>query len=236
LDFKTTEQDESIEVDDVYAVERSISVKADVKDYLNIYRSLDAKYNQRDLSNYSSFSFYGKGDGDVEITIVKESISEWSEQFRTRIKLNDENTVYNLDYGVFVSSQYDQIDLSDVTMIVFTVLGDNLNKELKQVELSNLQFNNRVISSVFDSEVDDQFKLYPNPIGDSETLLIELNRELDGQLRITNQYGQEVYVYKISNKDKKIKVDCDAWSQGVYMCQLTKKGKMIKSIKFLKFN
>ncbi|NJN34298.1 MAG: hypothetical protein HC817_08655 [Saprospiraceae bacterium] len=80
-DFKVTTT-EAVATDKTFTLERDPSVSANVKGYLSLFRALKAAGEAVDVSAHKNLSFEAKGNGIVEVTLVKKSIKEWGKQFR----------------------------------------------------------------------------------------------------------------------------------------------------------
>lgn len=198
IDLFEISKDERQESGDEYMIERSIEVKAKVKDYLNIYRSLDAKLNPANLISYNNLQFKAQGIGQVEITIVKESITEWSEQFRTNITLSESEKEFNLNIEDFASSLEMPLQLNDVTMIVFTILGNTQSLQSKKFNLSELSFTNNIISGTENLDDDLSKGIFPNPVREKATLIYHSLGE-DIELKIYNSYGTKLMTQELAS-------------------------------------
>jgi len=184
--------DERAEEEESQIVERSVSVSGEVKDYLNIYRSLDAKLNPKDLTEYNSLKFLADGKGTMEITLVKSSIENWENQFRTSIELSETNELFILNAEQFESNSEDVLSLEDVTMLVFTLLGDNQTFQTKTLNLSEVSFINNMVSSTQSYAFESQSVMQPNIVA-AKTDFIFLSQQNDKViLNITDLLGRIV--------------------------------------------
>ena len=227
--------DERENLDDEYMVERSIELKAKVKNYLNIYRSLDAKLNAQNLSDYNNLQFLASGIGQVQVTIVKESISEWNQQFRTNIILGSNEKEFNLKLEDFSSSLDIPLVLDDATMLVFTILGNTDYSTDKEFTISDLSFNSQVISATTDSGSEIVNGIFPNPVHKNATLNFESNGG-NIELQVYNAYGIRVIQNSIEAKKgvNEIEIDCAELSAGQYFYTISEKTKQINYGKFIK--
>ena len=97
-------QNDNIYTGSGYRVERNISLSATTSEYVSAFRSFTPRFTPIDLSSYDVLELYASGTGDVEITIVKESIDTWENQYRTTIKLNETESHYAIPFAHFVSA------------------------------------------------------------------------------------------------------------------------------------
>ena len=231
-----TAQDQRTSIDDGYQVERSISVTGRVKNYFNVFRSLDAKFKPFDLDDYNSLSFNASGNVNLQVTIVKASIDKWEDQFRTNITLRDTEELYALKKEHFVSDKYDILTLEDVTTIVFTILGDNQQYQDVSLDINEVSFKNAITTNVLNIENDEKLSFSPNPAKDF--LNFSINSEYNGtqQLSITNSYGVEVLNTNInvSPGRNNQKIDISELENGCYVFFLKDGSGNMRTGKFIK--
>ena len=178
--------------EETFMVERSINLTAEVNDYLNIYRALDAKLNPQDLTQFNSLQFDAYGTGEVEITLVKSSIDNWQDQFRTRIMLDAEKSSYTLLKSQFESATGQDFILNDVNMIVFTLLGNTSSFQEKNITLENVRFQNSTLSSIEDIAESVSNSFFPNPTTGWTTLEFSATSNATHQITITDALGRTI--------------------------------------------
>ena len=232
--FNVSEDERSI-TDTEYQIERSIELKADVKDYLNVYRSLDAKLNPKNLSAYNHLSLSAQGLGKVEITIVKASISEWENQFRTELFLTENAVDYHISLDEFTSPIYENLELTDVNMIVFSILGENGVVSNKELTLSELSFTNQVVSSTEEVNKNDQSGIFPNPILDEGTIQF-YSQGGEVELSIMNALGtiELEQSYQTQKGMNDIKIDLSSLRTGQYFYHIKEGNKKDIKGRFIK--
>jgi len=222
--------------EDVYQIERGVRVDAKIKDYLNIYRSLDAKFNSIDLEQFDNLVFNAKGKGIMQITIVKASVAEWEQQFRTSIELTEDLKFVNIHKEDFTSPHEQELDMSDVTMLVFTLLGDSNESVTKNVHMSNMRFENSLVSSNERIEMGVISSAFPNPFENEIEFAVNDVKGSDAALSVYNADGMRVYE-KTLNLEGKItseKIDLSVLPSGIYFYRIVSdveiidKGKIIK--------
>ena len=175
-------------VEDSYQVERSIELEADVKDYLNIYRSLDPKYYPISLDEYNTLSFAAEGTGLMDITLVKESIDEWEQQPRTQIRLQGEKKTYNLNREIF--NEENEKPWNDIVMIVFSLINDQGDTQTYEIEISDMVFQNLITSSSNEIVAStDGSIITPNPVEDMAQILFDANVSSECNIRVHNTLG-----------------------------------------------
>ncbi len=236
INFEVSPEETFYNTEEAYQVERSVSVQANIRDYLNIYRALGPKLNKTNLSQFNSLVFNAQGQGDLEITVVKQSITSWEEQFRTTISLSADNQAFILNASNLSSITGEQLVFDDVTMVVFTLLGDNLNFAPKSIELSNVRFENALVSSNDEIEFIESIIVSPNPVVDVATFSFESDIATSATLNIVDQLGRVVAFNQINIKTgtNLLEMDLSSISTGGYYFQINaghrilNKGKLMK--------
>lgn len=222
--------------EEVFQVERSISLSASVKDYLNVYRSLDAKLNKKDLSKFNSLVFNNYGNGALEITIVKESIEAWENQYRTVIELTEQDKMTTLFIEDFESNSEDNIDLSDVTMIVFTLLGDNQAFAERELNLSNVRFQNSVTTSTTDHFSNSNLSIFPNPVQSLARISFDSEIRSIYEIQISNALGQIISqeTLRVMNGTNSYEINTAGYSVGTYTITISNEKEILHVEKFVK--
>ncbi len=221
--------------DDIYQIERSIRVQAQVKDYLNIYRSLDVKLNAKNLNASDALSFDAAGEGDVEITIVRKSIEDWSQQMRTYLTLDEETRHYELRKADFAHAQDKEIDWCDVSMIVFTLLGDNDRYETKTIELSDVYFGETAVStSVTETIESHTATISPNPTADQCTINLYETTDQEKEVNVYNMNGALIYTTVMPRNENEVTIDMTTLPVGLYNIRVSSATQHIFEEKILK--
>lgn len=208
---------EPLDDEDYYQVERSVSVQANVLDYLNIYRSLDPNLNAIDLTAYNSLAFQASGQGMMELTVVRASVGNWQDQFRTTLELSTEGELVTLFAHDFESSLGD-MSFNDITMLVFTLLGDQEDYKSKSLSISDLRFQNSIASSLQEAATDLSANVYPNPVIDYARMQFSSVIEA-GDLVVRDVNGK--MVHRSSHAaGRKIEFDLGDIPEGIYFYEL----------------
>jgi len=190
------EPQETIELEGGYIVERAIQVKAEVSDYLNIYRSLDPKYRSVDLSEFESFSLKATGTGLMQVTLVKASVADWNLQPRSQIRLDENSRTYSLSKEDFYMSAEE--DWSDVIMIVFSLVNDKTSAQLYEIEISDVLFQNEETSASHNlEEITSTCSVSPNPVSATATISFESEKDARVDLKIYDNLGRLSMIKKL---------------------------------------
>ncbi|KAA3631199.1 MAG: hypothetical protein DWQ02_16705 [Bacteroidetes bacterium] len=152
-----------------FAVERDVKLQGTMKNDVSIYRSFNPAFRPIDLSDQDLLVFNARGAGDMQVTIIRESILEWEQQMNTTVKLKEASEKYTLPLKRFYSPGYDP-DWSDVKMIVFTLKNQGGESQYFDVSLENVSFQQAGHDWGY---LDDGFEstVIPNPLTDKGTVL-----------------------------------------------------------------
>ena len=181
------EQNDFFPEEEGFAVERNVRFQGTVKDYVAIYRSLNPAFRPIDLSDYNLLTFEADGSGELEITIIRESIKEWELQMKTTIRLEAESKKFELPLQRFYSPGYES-DWSDVKMIVFSIKGSGEEAQYYDVGIQNVYFQASeqelpYLKDGFESTV------LPNPVTDKGKILFQATEALDYDFQLFSPSG-----------------------------------------------
>ena len=221
--------------DNVYQVERSITVQAEISNYLNIYRSLNPKFKPVDLSVYNSLTFDAIGEGLVEVSLVKESLEEGELNPRVTIRLDGQAETFKFDKSDFSNDT----DWSDITMLVFTLISDGGSTQLFEVTLSDVTFGSATLSKIKETQLKlTKSSILPNPVSTSASLYIDGLNQINGCMRIFNPLGKEVMkqLLNITQESQKVELGLEHLASGYYYYTITQNGKLLTSGSFNKAN
>jgi hypothetical protein len=80
------------------------------------------------------------------------------------------------------------------------------------------------------------FSLKPNPANDRVIISYDLESLGNGELIITNSYGQQIAKHTLDPKRKRYTFDCSEYTNGIYYVSLVTNNKMIKTLKLVVMN
>ncbi|MFX8895417.1 hypothetical protein ABTM96_19995, partial [Acinetobacter baumannii] len=75
-----------------------------------------------DLSSYKTLKFTASAGTNVRITLVKNSIANWSDQYTTVVNVGKDSKEYSVALSAFQSAgSSDKINANDVTTVMFAI-------------------------------------------------------------------------------------------------------------------
>ena len=208
-----------------YNVERNIALKATTKSYVAAYRAFTPRFKAVDLSDYSTLEFNAQGTGDLEITIIKEGIDSWNNQFKTIIKLDEEESHYAIPLSHFVSKTESTINLKDAVSIVFTMSSNGVDVVEKELKLKDIVFSQKVLNTIDDVIEENQTIVYPNPLHTSSELRFYSEVATASKIKIYNISGaliKEIAVDVVIGNNK-ITIHREGLKPGLYLLKVSNK-------------
>ena len=231
----TISQNDEVYTGSGHRVERNISLKASTSEYVSAFRSFTPRYTAIDLSQYDVFEIDASGTGDLEITIAKEGISDWGNQFRTTITLNETETHYAIPISHFTSNSEANIDLSDALNLVFTMSSDGTTVLEKELILKNIQFTEQVLSVGNEVMAENEVMLNPNPLSISSDLSFYAETNAKTKIEIYSLTG--ALVKRIEENtiigNNKISLQREGLKSGMYFVKIRNDFRNYKTIKLV---
>jgi hypothetical protein len=225
LESFTISQNEEVYTGSGYRVERNIALKATTKSYVAAYRAFTPKFKAVDLSSFDALEFDASGTGDVEITIIKESIGSWENQFKTVVKLNEDENHFAIPLAHFNSKTNKKIDLSDAVSIVFTMSSNGVDVVQKEMNLKNINFSQRVLSTNEEVFKENETLLYPNPMQKSAELRFYSEVATTSTLEIYNFSGVLIrkIIVDLEQGNNSVTIYREGLKSGLYLMKLSNK-------------
>jgi hypothetical protein len=159
--------------DEAFTVARNVSAKAKVRNYASIFRTLRPSGAAMDLSKFKTLSFASNGTGGVmEIVLVKKSIGNWNEQYKTSVLVPKDKKLFQLPMQQFKNASGNVLTINDLTAIVFTIRGNGEGFESKQINIENVVFNNE--TPMAQPTTTARLIAYPNPVSETAYLAFEM--------------------------------------------------------------
>ncbi len=216
--------------DGVYKVERNISFTATANQDVSVYRSLTPKFEQVDLSEYDQVSFNAKGDGQMKMIFVKESVADWNDQPYIIVNLTENTTSYTMYKGDIMSNLSGEVNLNDVKMLFITLVAEDGTTVQKTLDIGDIKFSKQSTASIKDESLIKKAIVSPNPI--------ETNAVFTFNSNTTNKYNFEVFNVlgkRVHNENITAKVGANAinfnrkqLASGIYFYKISSKAHEMK--------
>lgn len=220
--YEVTSNTSDFETSD-FAIERNVELRAITNSYVAAYRALTPRFKAVDVTDYNSFQFSAKGTGNLEITFVKESITNWEEQYKTTIALTNTLQEFSIDIADLQNNSTDTAELNDVVTIVFTMVAENGISTSKVMNINQLRFSQASTLSVGDFETETtKVSVYPNPMTTQATLSFNVNQSETVQFVMYDQLGKQVHhrTFNAVSGKNSITINRENLSSGLYFCKI----------------
>ncbi|EDP71251.1 hypothetical protein FBALC1_02167 [Flavobacteriales bacterium ALC-1] len=206
-----------------FVIERNINLAGTTSSYVAAYRALTPRFSAIDLTDYNSFKLSAKGTGNLEITFVKQSTTNWEDQYKTTVALTNTSQDFVLPISEFTAGNGTEAVLDDVVTLVFTLVAEDGTATTKSLELNNLRLSQNSALSVEDFESDTKtLRAYPNPMTSKTTIGFTASQSETVQFVVYDQLGKQVYntTYNAVAGKNSITLNRENLSSGLYFCKI----------------
>lgn len=217
-----------------YLLERNVSLKGTIKSYLSIFKMLEPSAKPLDMSAYGTIKFKAQGTGNVELVIMKKSVANYEEQFRVSVPLSATERQFMYNLSDFKSTKGGTLKASDVTTVVFGVIGDNATQKPFEISVKDLTFSTQLITAIEAEPVLGEAALlaYPNPcMEDKVKLNFELSEGSEYTVSLYNFMGKKVYQAEKRGVQgaNELSLNVASYTRGAYVCEVKHAQGVIKT-------
>jgi Domain of unknown function (DUF4114)/Secretion system C-terminal sorting domain len=212
----------------LYTLERDPILRGQVKDYVSMFRTLRPAATATNVSNFKNLSFTGSGTEVVEVTLIKKSVTDWSKQYRTEVRLENEAKSFNIALADFSNGTNEPLIADDLTSIVFTVKGDGQNVKTFEMNLQNVAFDNKDYKKV---TLTDGIAVSPNPVEDVANVNFKLEERGTALITLSNVNGQTMMTKNevFAKGNNNVKLDMTNYPSGIYILNISSAKGTLKS-------
>lgn len=229
-EYKVTNDSVNTNTDN-YPVFRNIKNLATTPNYVTAYKVLRAAGTTENLSSYKSLNFSAKANANCKITLVKNSIANFDQQFKYTIPLGTNLKEYSINLEDFKApNSSSKIEATDITTIVFafeTTSGSSTNVD---IQLNNISFSKKTSEEALNQSA-TLINIFPNPVkGGKFTAQFKSDVNTTLTLKLTDASSGKVIFSKNANVvkgDNMIPVQVNGLS-GLSISVLTIEGNGIK--------
>jgi Secretion system C-terminal sorting domain len=227
VDYFDVESAFSLTQNDAFTLERNPSVRGNTKDYVSLFRTLRPASIEADMSGFNNLSFSAWGSNIVEVTLMKKSVTSWSKQYRSEVRLSADRQTFNLSLKDFSNGTNEPIKADDLVSVVFTFKGDGKTEKSYEMNIENLVFNNNANQEKAVAE--GKINVFPNPASEATDLTFNVAERGTAQVNVTNLQGLQVHSFKVelAKGNNRVTVPVLDLPAGMYVISvITSKGKM----------
>ena len=233
--YHVTENNFDFEATD-FPIERNIELRATTNTYVAAYRSLTPRFKATDLSDFSSLKLSASGTGNVEVVLVKQGITNWEDQYKKTITLNNTSQEFVLPFADFMSVSDSNPVFDDVVTIVFTMASEDGSSVTKVMNLENLRLSQNNALSIDEYETETNgLAAYPNPVKSSATINFNIAQNEAITFVVYDQLGKQVYhrSFEASAGKNAIVFNREGLSSGLYFCKILNKQQSYNPLKLI---
>ena len=200
----------------LYTLERDPILRGQVKDYVSMFRTLRPGGEAANLSSFNNLSFMASGTDVLDVILVKKSVKDWSKQYRTEVRLDNDMQQINLALADFSNGTSEPFNADDVTNVVFTIIGDGQNVKTFELNLQNVAFNNKEIKKLAQT---DGLLVSPNPVSDVADLSFKMEERGAATVTLANTNGQTVITKQETfvKGNNRMRLDMTGLPSGIYV-------------------
>jgi len=128
---------------DDFLLFRNVQVEANTSDFVSVYKILRGGGAAQDLSGFKSLAFTAAASGaSMNIILVKEGITNWSDQYSLAVPLTGDKKEYRLNLNDFVSGTSNtKINPNDITTVIFALASSTGKMSTVTADISNVSFS-----------------------------------------------------------------------------------------------
>ncbi len=233
--YNVTTNDFDFEAID-FPIERNVDLRATTNTYVAAYRALTPRFKAVDLTSYNTLKLSAKGTGNLEITLVKQGIANWEDQYKMTIALSSEIQDFVLPLADFMSANDVDPVLDDVVTLVFTMVSEDGTSRSKVMRLENLRLSQDSALSIDEFENDTNIlNAYPNPMTTKTTIDFTIAQTETVAFVIYDQTGKQVYNtnYNAVAGKNSIIFNRANLSAGLYFCKILSNQYEINPLKLI---
>jgi len=148
-----------------YRLFRNVRLAATTNDYVSIYKLLKAAGTPLNLTAYKGLKFTATtyGAGSVAITLVKNNINSWQEQYSLTLPLQNGTHDYTVSLSDFAAAGIQNLTADDITTINFAFSSVSMQRSNVSIQLNNVRFT-KYDDSYLAKLTDKTVTVAPNPI------------------------------------------------------------------------
>jgi len=232
--FDVTQNDFDF-LDTEYPIERNIDLVANTDSYVAAYRSLTPRYMPVDLTAYNALNFDAYGTGLLEVTIMKQSIVGWEDQYKAYVDLSDSQEEYIISLENFESPLGGMLTIEDAVTLVFTMVSEDGEMKTKSLSLNNLRFSQEQLSNFSPIRELQAAVAYPNPMSDMTTIQFTTEQSEKVQIALYDQLGKVVFYqsYEVEEGFNEIDINLSNLLTGIYISNISSQNNTYNNIKLV---
>ena len=231
--FTITPQVENTAMVNAHTVERGVLVAGEVKETINIFRTLVAGDRQLPVANFNYLQFSVQNTQPIEISLVTDATNQWENRLRYTLPAHAEKETVNLHFSEFTDAKGNPVVFSELKTLVFSIQGDyetykTFSLSIDAVSLHANEISNELLNELPNEEgiieevTPSKLVNYPNPFKEHTTLsLPNATNKIIIYIHALN--GTQAYTKVVTtvNKQHSVQLHVPELTPGFYVYTVT---------------
>ncbi|MEN9598429.1 MAG: hypothetical protein RL596_740 [Bacteroidota bacterium] len=190
-------------IKDEFPLFRDAAVTGTTPDYLTVYKLLRAGGIPQNLSDYKTLKFTASGNTSLHITLVKQSVANWKDQYSIQLPITKDQTEYMISLSDFKSgTSTAPFNPNDISSLVISMGPTSAGQSTEvNVSLSGVSFTKEDLSYLRSLQARDVTS-YPNPSNGRFNVTFKAEKDYNLTLRVTEAASGKVIATRALNAVK----------------------------------
>jgi hypothetical protein len=190
-------------IKDEFPLFRDAAVTGTTPDYLTVYKLLRAGGIAQNLSDYKTLKFTASGNTSLNITLVKQSVANWKDQYSIQLPITKDQTEYMISLSDFKSgTSTASFNPNDISSLVISMGPTSAGQSTEvNVSLSGVSFTKEDLGYLRSLQARDVTS-YPNPSNGRFNVTFKAEKDYNLTLRVTEAASGKVIATKALNAVK----------------------------------
>jgi len=197
--FSVTNSTSTINKDE-FTLFRNAEVSASTPDFVSVYKLLRGGGAPQDISAYKTLKLTAAGNSVLTITLVKESITAWKDQYTLQLPISKDAQEYLISLADFKSgTSTTPIDAKDISSMIVSMGASSVGRTTNvEVSLSSVSFSKDDIGYIRSLSA-KEVTVYPNPSKGSFNVKFKADNNYTLTLKLTDASTGNVLMSRAVN-------------------------------------
>jgi len=219
---------------DTYAIERNVAVSGQVLGTLNVFRNILPGELTFEASSYTAVGFTVQNSLPIEVVLVTENTTDWSNRLRFQIPAHDAGTEISIAFSDFTNNLGAHFSNEKIKGFVFSINGNYSSFQSFSTQISNLVLNsNPALGAVsYENVTNAKLYSYPNPCQGVTTIVLP-SKTSKATIQIVDLTGKVLQNKSYEVNANQVTISLDGISKGFYFFEVTTEENQKYQSKFL---